>query len=212
MKIIDLSLPYKDGMPRYSRQQVKHIEDEGYNTSNLTFYSHVGTHMDAPLHFLADGASIADWKLEQCAGTALVVDLTASAGQDFITPADLSAAAAKITAGTRLLLRTDWDQHFGTDTYSEAFPRISVELAHWLAERKIALLGLETPSVASLNPQNRDELKAVHRILLGAGIIIVESLANLREIQQEEVFFIAFPLKIEGSDGSPVRAAALPNW
>jgi kynurenine formamidase len=63
-----------------------------------------------------------------------------------------------------------------------------------------------------VRPENRDELIEVHQILLQAKIVIVESLANLDQIRQETVYFVALPLKIVDCDGSPVRAIAIEGW
>jgi kynurenine formamidase len=82
-------------------------------------------------------------------------------------------------------------------------------LAEWLAERKIAMLGVEPPSVADVN--NKEELTMVHQALLGAEIVIVEGLANLDALERDVVTFIALPLKLEGGDGSPVRAIAIED-
>ena len=71
------------------------------------------------------------------------------------------------------------------------------------------MLGVETPAVADIN--NKEELVTVHQALLRAGIVIVEGLANLDALQQEEVTFVALPLKLEGGDGSPVRAVAIED-
>lgn len=210
-RTIDLSLPFHDGMEDFSREQAAVIERDDCNTTNLFIYSHAGTHMDAPLHFVAGGHPIDQWDLSCCMGDALVVDLTHKAPDSFITPDDLKDYADQINHETRLLLRTDWDKHANMPDYRTHFPRISVELARWLADRQIILLGLETPSVASLRPENRQELIDVHQILLKAGIIIVESLANLRDLQQQRIQFIALPLKIEGCDGSPVRAVGVED-
>jgi kynurenine formamidase len=75
--------------------------------------------------------------------------------------------------------------------------------------KKIRMLGVEPPSVADVN--NAEELTAVHWVLLKGGVIIVEGLANLDEIHREKVTFMAFPLKVAGGDGSPVRALALED-
>jgi kynurenine formamidase len=88
-------------------------------------------------------------------------------------------------------------------------PRVSAELARWLVERQINLLGVQTPSVASLRPEHREELTEVHQILLRAEIVIVEGLANLDQVRREVVTFIALPLKVTGCDGSPVRPVAI---
>jgi len=108
------------------------------------------------------------------------------------------------------LLRTDWDAHAEQADYRTHFPRISVELAQWLVDRGVWLIGLETPSVASLLEENLDELTEVHRILLSGGMLIVEGLCNLRQLP-DTVEFVALPLKLENCDGSPVRAIAIIN-
>ncbi len=210
-RIIDLTLTLRDGMRGVTIESASTIAKEGYNTTTLHLYSHAGTHMDAPLHFVAGGHTLDQILLEKCVGPALVVDVSYKTPNSFITIEDISPHAAKIAPESRLLLRADWDLHADQADYRTHMPRISAGLARWLVKKQVALLGLETPSVASLRPENRAELIEVHQILLNAEMVIVESLANLREIQQETVQFIALPLKVEGGDGSPVRAVAIEN-
>ncbi len=207
-KIIDLTLPFAHGKRGVELESVKTIPADGFNTTTLHIYSHALTHMDATKHFLPEGRGIEFNDLDKCVGDALVVNLSHKAPNSFITVDDLKPTAEKIQAGTRLLIRTDWDNHADEDDYRTHFPRISVEVAQWLADKGIALLGLETPSVASLLPENHDELTAVHQILLRADIIIVESLSNLKQLP-EQVEFTALPLKLIDCDGSPVRAIAI---
>ena len=204
--IIDLTQTLSRGMRGVEIHPHTRIANEGYNTTNLHLYSHAGTHMDAPLHFLDGGATIDQWPLAQCIGPAIVIDLSFKAPDSLISVADLGVAAAKIGQGSRVLLRTDWDDHATLPDYRTHFPRISRELASWLVEQGVWLVGVQTPSVASL--ADREELRDVHQILLRGGIVIVECLMNLRELP-EVVTFIALPLKVDGGDGSPVRAVAL---
>ena len=204
--IIDLTQTLSRGMRGVAIHPHTRIANEGYNTTNLHLYSHAGTHMDAPLHFLDGGATIDQWPLAQCIGPAIVIDLSFKAPDSLISVADLGVAAAKIGQGSRVLLRTDWDDHATLPDYRTHFPRISRELASWLVEQGVWLVGVQTPSVASL--ADREELRDVHQILLRGGIVIVECLMNLRELP-EVVTFIALPLKVDGGDGSPVRAVAL---
>lgn len=203
---IDLTLmvtPEMRGVEIHTRTR---FAEDGYNTTNLHLYSHSGTHLDAPLHFMPDGSTL-DWMpLQKCVGTAVVLNLSHKSPRSLITIADMQPIADQIGHGSRLLLRTDWDDHANLPDYRTHFPRISLELAEWLATRKIWLIGLETPSVASL--QDKKELTDVHQALLKEEIVIVESLSNLRQLPNE-VFFIALPLKIKGGDGSPIRAIAL---
>ena len=211
MRLVDLSLTFMPGMLGVEFEPRSRFAEKRYNTTMLHIYSHSGTHMDAPLHFIDEGMGMESVDLHKCIGPALVIDLSHKAPSSFITPEDLQRDADQITAGSRLLLRTDWDLHADQDDYRTHFPRISLALAAWLAEREIWLLGVETPSVASLLPENREELITVHRALLGAEIVIVESLARLRDLRGAEVEFIALPLKLQAVDGSPVRAVAFDS-
>ncbi|MBN1991511.1 MAG: cyclase family protein [Anaerolineae bacterium] len=210
-RIVDLSLTFQPNMRGVVIEPVRTFAKDKLNTNNLQLYSHAGTHMDAPLHFVDRGRTMAHLDLSKCIGPALVIDLSAKTANSFITVEDLAPYACRIGPDARLLLRTDWDQHANQDDYRTDMPRISAGLARWLVDRQIVLLGLETPSVASLRPENKAELIEVHQILLRAEVVIVESLANLRQLQQEVVYFIALPLKIAGGDGSPVRAIALED-
>jgi len=208
-RFVDLTLTVRHGMRGVAIEPHTRIADAGYNTTNLHLYSHSGTHMDAPLHFLEGGATIDRWPLAQLVGPAHVIDLSAVEAHGLHTVPDLLPHADKVTPGCRLLLRSDWSLHADLPDYRPDMPRISVELARWLVERQVALVGVETPSVASLRPENKAELTEVHQTILGGKIVIVESLTNLRELRQERVEFIALPLKIDGGDGAPVRAIAI---
>jgi kynurenine formamidase len=211
MRIIDLSLTLRDGMRGVGFQSATAIPAESYNTTSLSLYSHAGTHMDAPLHFIDGGRTIDHIALEKCFGPAHVFDLTHKPDHSLITVADLEPFARRVTPHSRVLLRTDWDHHAGATDYRTHFPRISLELAEWLVERDIWLLGVQSPSVASLRPEDRQELIDVHQTLLNAEIVIVEGLANLHQIRQAMVQFMALPLKLDGIDGSPTRAIAIED-
>jgi kynurenine formamidase len=205
-RVVDLTLTYYHGMRGVEIHPNTTIEKDGYNTTNLRLYSHAGTHMDAPRHFLNDGRTIDHLDLGKCVGPAQVIDLSQKQPNSLITAEDLAMYAEQIAPGARLLLRTDWDLHANLPDYRTSFPRISRELARWLAERGVWLVGLEMPSVASL--QDKAELTEVHQILLRGEVVIVECLANLRDLPNQ-VFFMALPLKIQNGDGSPIRAVAL---
>lgn len=204
--IVDLTLTLYHGLRGVEIHPHTRIATDGYNTTNLKLYSHAGTHMDAPLHFLDGGATIDQWDLQKCIGPALVVDLSHQEPNSLTTVADLAAYADQIGPGSRILLRTDWDAHADLPDYRTHFPRISRELAHWLVARGVWLVGVQTPSVASL--ADREELRDVHQILLRGQIVIVECLAHLNQLPPQ-VTFIALPLKVQAGDGSPVRAVAI---
>jgi len=205
-RFIDLSLPINVALPNASVTPLRTLDKDGWNATTLTLYSHCGTHMDAPRHFLPEGRTIDQQDLEVCCGPARVLDLTPTAPRQLITVADLAPWTGQIRSGDRLLFRTDWHKRFGTDEYRHQLPRISPDLARWLVDRRVSLIGVEPPSVADVN--DMAELTDVHQILLGGGICIVEGLANLDQLQGEVVDFMAFPLCVSGGDGCPVRAVA----
>jgi kynurenine formamidase len=204
---IDLTLPLENGMRGVQLDVAKSAATDGWNATTLTLYSHCGTHMDAPRHFLDDGTGIEQTSLEACIGPATLIDLTPVQPRELITPARLGPAAEHVSAGDRILLRTDWSHRHGTDSWRDELPRIDVALARWFVERQVQLIGVEPPSVADVN--NREELTTVHRILLEAGIVIVEGLTNLDQLTEKNFTFIVLPLRVPGCDGAPVRAVAV---
>ncbi|MFN3651141.1 MAG: cyclase family protein [Armatimonadota bacterium] len=207
-RIIDLTLPLRHGMRGVAFETATTLERDGWNTRTLHLYSHAGTHVDAQTHFAAGPGTIDALPLERCAGWAWVVDLRHLPDRASISTADLGGVAQRFGAGESLLLRTGWSRHVDEpQRYRSAFPRISEELARWCVERRVNVLGVESPSVADVH--NREEVTLIHRLLLEGGVTIVEGLTGLEALTQERVYFVAAPLKIAGGDGAPCRAFAL---
>ncbi|NNE00767.1 MAG: cyclase family protein [Pirellulaceae bacterium] len=207
--MIDLSLPITNEMPGVQIEVDRVLERDGWNATNLNFYSHCGTHMDAPCHFLPGGRSLDQQDLDVVCGTAIIVDLTPAEPRQLITIDDLEPVADRVSPGCRLLFRTDWYRRYGTPAYRDELPRISLPLAQWLVDQKVSLIGVEPPSVADVN--NLSEVTEVHQTLFRGDVVIVEGLCHLDQIQSPTVQFIALPLKIIGGDGSPLRAIAIDH-
>ena len=207
MKIIDLSLPIADGIRGFEISPATSLEVEGWNTTTLSLYSHCGTHMDAPRHFIADGRTIDEQPLGACVGPAIVVNLAPAEPQQLLNIEDLASVAELVEPGVRLLLRTDWYKRHGTPSYRDDLPRISLDLANWMVEKQVAMVGVEAPSVADVN--NLQEVTDVHRALLGGNVVIVEGLMNLDQITSKVVQFVGLPLRVIGGDGTPIRAIAI---
>ena len=207
MKVTDLSLTVNNQMRGVEISSAKQLETDGWNATTLALYSHAGTHMDAPRHFLPDGATLDQQDLSICVGPAQVLHLAPAAPKQLIKISDVEAVAKDVQPGARLLFRTDWYHRYGTDAYRNELPRISLELAQWLVDRQVAMIGVEPPSVADVT--NMKELTEVHQTLFRGNVLIVEGLANLDKLSTAEVEFIALPLKIANGDGCPVRAIAI---
>lgn len=209
-RIIDLTLPLTAGMRGVGVEPKFTLERDGWNAATWHIYSHAGTHMDAPVHFGAGPQTIDQQPLDRCMGPAWIVRLAPCAPRALLTVASLGAVAEKLQRGENLLLHTGWSEHAANPgMYRDRMPRIGEELARWCVARGVNLLGVEPPSVADVN--NREEVTRIHQILLGGGVTIVEGLANLDQLTGDRVLFGAFPLRLAGGDGSPVRAFAIED-
>lgn len=163
------------------------------NTSELAFSAHAGTHADGAFHVLPDGARIGAAPLDAFLGPARVID---ARGVERISAGWL---ADRISGTGRVLLRTGaWTDPL---TLPTAFPALTPEAALLLAERNVRLLGTDAPSP---DPFDSADLP-VHRVLLGAGVGILENLL-LDEVPPGDYELIALPLKLVDADASPVRA------
>lgn len=206
-KVIDLTLTLSDKMKGVSITEARSLAKDGWNASTLELYSHVGTHMDAPLHFEVDQQSIDEISVARFISEAWVVNLSHIAPSAMITVSNMSPIANKIKKGQSLILQTGWSKRVDTKSYRDELPRISKELALWMGKKGIGLLGVEPPSVADVN--NLKEVTEIHTILMQNDIIIVEGLTNLDSINKEQVTLIALPLKVLRGDGAPARVLAL---
>jgi len=169
------------------------------NLSALHGSPHVGTHTDAPLHVRAGGAGVEALELIPFLGPARVVDVRADA-EGLIRPSEL--AGLDLGNPPRILLRT------GTDPDPRRWPgrfaALAPETARLLAERKVLLVGLDTPSV---DPADSKTLPA-HQALLDGGLCWLENL-DLARAEPGLYELVALPLRIRGADASPVRAVLL---
>ncbi len=201
---IDISVPVKNKMvhwpgdPPVLIHKVSSIEKgDGANLSLLEMSSHTGTHMDAPHHFINDGAGIDTMPLEATIGPARVI-----AVED---PKRVTAGVLDrhdIQAGERVLLKTrNSERCWNTGDFVSDFVYIPAETAGYLAEKKIMTLGVDYLSVGGYQKDGRE----THRILLGAGIWVIEGL-NLQGIEEGAYHLICLPLKIVNGDGAPARA------
>ncbi|MEM7514495.1 MAG: cyclase family protein [Bacteroidota bacterium] len=206
MKLIDLSLPVSSQLPGVSISPAKSMEKDGWNATTLQLYSHAGTHVDAPIHFAASDQSIEQMPLDAFYAECWVVDCQVKEKEE-LTLSHVEEIKDEVQEKDGLIFRTGWASRLGHESYRNSLPAISEELALWMVDKKIKLVGVEPPSIADVN--DLAAVTRIHLILLGAGITIVEGLTNLELLPQPKVKILALPLKIVGGDGCPVRAVAL---
>ncbi len=206
-RIIDLTMSYHNAVAGFSKTVAKTKDKDGWNASTLSFYSHCGTHMDAPLHFGVSNQTIDKIPISNFCGKAWVVDAKHVGARGVITVEDVTTTLnGKFKPGDSLIIATGWSQYAGTPKYRNELPRIGEALAHWCLENGVKMIAVEPPSVADVN--NLDEVTKIHEILL-KGVVIIEGLTNTEALQSNYVELIALPLKIEGGDGAPARVIAI---
>ncbi len=210
--IVDLSHPLDDGTPVYPGDPVARFEpattiaEHGYNVLHVRMGSQTGTHVDAPFHFLADGARIDELPLALFLAPAVVVDVRGRAPHTALTWADLAPVADRLAPGRMLLLHTGWDAHWGTDAYFD-HPFLDGEAAERLVAAGVRTVGLDALSLDEtvLGGEPAGGF-AAHLAVLGAGGVIVENLRNLAALPPGEPVVSVLPLRLAGADGAPVRA------
>lgn len=207
-RIVDLTLTLEPGMRGVSFEIARTVERDGWNARTLHLYSHAGTHMDSQLHFAAGPETIDGISLTRCVRPCWVVNFEPVEPRQLLTVEALGSVEQKLRPGEGLILQTGWSRFCqDSSVYRDGLPRVSEALARWCADRSVAMLGVEPPSVADVN--NMEELTRIHRILLKGNVVIVEGLANIDQLQEPKVLLIASPLKVAGGDGAPCRAFAI---
>lgn len=231
MQWIDLTHSYDaatifwpTGKP-FEHAQTSWGETEGgyfYSSYDFAVSEHAGTHVDAPIHFIAGGATVDNVPLDDLIGPAVVIDVVsqAAADRDYLASVeDLSKYEAEygpITAEDVVLIRTGWSsrwpntlEYMGDDRPGRAdelhFPGIAPELAEILAQRGIKAVGIDTASI-DYGPSKDFR---THQILLGAGVTGLENLTGLEALPERGAWLIAMPMKIGDGSGAPARIAAL---
>lgn len=189
-------IPIWPGDTPFSYQLSWSKEESGsVNVGQITLSTHTGTHIDAPFHFDEEGKRVIDLDLDLYIGRVRILHLP-----DPIQIGIEELQSKNLKGVTRLLIRTDtWTDR---STFPREIPPVEPELAPYLQEKGIRLLGLDLPSV---DPLDSKELPA-HHALTDQGVHILEG-AVLDGVDPGDYQLAALPLPLAEADGSPVRAA-----
>ncbi len=230
-KLIDLTYPlspdslYWPTGSRFEHQQLNWgMSEGGYWYASAAFSSpeHLGTHLDAPIHFGENGWTNADIPIERLFAHGVVIDITSKSNAS----ADATLSVDDIEAwedrndtlqeGSIAIIRTgwasqwpDWETYYGSSTPTDVatlhFPGISPEAAQALVNRGIFGVGIDT---ASIDPGNSSRFEA-HQILAAANVFNLENLTNVDGLPEAGFDIIALPMKIKGGTGGPARVVAI---
>ena len=209
-KIYDVSIPIVPGnMPIWPGDPEPVVERflkmEDGNDANVTRMAgcvHLGTHVDAPRHFVADGVTVESLPLDVLIGDAHVLDFTAWEGH--ITAEALRTVG--IPAGaTRLLFKTRNSRWWATGdaAFHTDFVALTDDAAAYLVARGVQLVGIDYLSIAPY-----DAPVPTHRTLLGAGVAVIETL-DLSQVPAGCYTLYCLPLKLVGSEGAPARTVLI---
>lgn len=203
-KIIDISVPIYSGMPFYPGDPGAEVipareiaEGAVANLSLLKLGTHVGTHVDAPRHFLESGETVDNLSMDALVGPVRVLDLSeleTSVGREQLEQVGLEGVK-------RVLLKTSNSTLWSSSEFREDYVSLSGSAADYLVELGIALVGIDYLSIEQFNA----EVFHVHHALLGAGIVILEGI-DLGQVEAGDYDLVCLPLKVRGADGAPARA------
>ncbi len=200
---IDVSAPVKQGMVHWPGDPEIHIErvediakgDEA-TVSGISMGAHTGTHIDAPLHFIAAGRSIDEMPLDVMVGPARVIEVK---DREAIKVEELEKH--RILSGERILFKTRNSGLWQDDCFHEDFVSLTAGAARYLAGLKVAAIGIDYLSVGGYHENGAE----VHRTLLEGHVWIIEGL-DLTGVQAGSYDLICLPLKIEKGEAAPARA------
>ncbi len=186
------------GDPPVRIERISSITEGGaFNLSAISMCLHTGTHVDAPLHFLDGGPSVAEMPLEALVGPARVIGIR---DPKAIRARELSPF--RFRRGERVLFKTRGSaRRWRAAEFCPDYVYVAPDAAALLVERGVRAVGIDYLSIGAPGEEG-DE---VHRILLRAGVWIVEGL-DLSGVSPGRYELICLPLKVPGADGAPARA------
>ncbi|MFA8299068.1 MAG: cyclase family protein [Hyphomicrobiales bacterium] len=203
-RYIDLSRTLTDKMPVYpgdpkpELKTIATVEKDGYSDQKVITGMHISTHIDAPSHGFKGMKNIDEFPVDKFIGRAWVLDARNKTQVDeslFLSIQD------QFQDDDCLLIRTGFEEIFGTEKYYNEFPAMTESFAKILVERSAKIVAFDTSS-PDYPPYN------VHRILLSNEVLIIENLCNLEALPLGKPFEIyALPWKIDAA-GAPVRVVA----
>lgn len=211
MRVIDLTHTIKEDMPVYPGTGTPRLtpantyEANGFKETLVSFYSHTGTHMDPPSHLFADRTTLDAFPVSQFLGRALVIDCTHVQEGEAITMRELRKYGGIEDTVDFLLFYLGWDARWGTDSYFGDYPCIDMEVLQHILSGTYKGIGFD---VIGLDPIAGGNLMRHKALFREKDIVNIENLKNLGLCGQEPFWFACLPMKLESSDGAPVRAIA----
>ncbi len=210
MKPVFLSHLLRSDTPMYGGGQGMFITSERCmdagdtcNSSRLSFPNHLGTHVDAPKHFINEGRSITDFDAEEWVFLKpLLLDFQAEPAQ-IINPLDAIGFIDGEADADLLLIRTGFEKCRGSEDYWKRGPGLAPGLSDQIKKRMPRLRAIGVDFISASSYQNREVGRQAHRNFLGMGLLLIEDM-KLSGLQSKPHQVVVAPLLLEGLDGAPV--------
>jgi kynurenine formamidase len=208
VRIVDLSHHYADDMPLYpglpspSFHDFARVEHDGYAMSEYRLLNHIGTHVDAPSHQVAGGATLDEIPLESLVTEAVTLDLSGREPGP-VGWTELEPVLGDLHEGDWLFLYSDNSRNWGSEGYWTGWSYPDAEASRGLVERGIVGIGFDGPSADPVDTETFD----LHKVWLSAGRMILENLTNLGLLPVRTQVVVA-PLKVRAANGAPARVLA----
>ena len=207
---IDISIPIRNKMVYWPGDPVPRVErikdrdkGDGVTLTEMQFIDHVGTHVDAPLHFIAGGRTIDKMPLDATTGRARVIEI-----KDPVSIEMKEVFPQNIRRGERLLFKTrNSERCYQTDEFVPDYVYFSVDVVKYLVEKEVRVVGLDYISIGKYG--DNANIGATHQILLENGVYILEGI-NLSKVKPGRYDLICLPILLERGDAAPARAIVRP--
>lgn len=196
---IDLSVTLNEQTPVYPGDPATKISPagvlarDGWCDHYISVGTHVGTHIDAPMHMVKDGKSIDKFPPEKFIGQSRLVDLSRGGFEQVL---DINMSKGEI-----ILFYSGMSKKYHLPGYFEKYPVMSTEVAEYIAKNNVKMIGLDACSV-----DNAVDFP-IHKILLSKEVLIIENLTNLDLLIGKKFKIYALPVNLQ-LDGSPARVIA----
>ena len=201
------------GLVGVETEPIQTHETHARSNQKLCLATHIGTHVDAPYHFVDGATTVENMPLERYAGPALLLDLRSVAkGLASLSVSELQEAGAnpESVRDQIVVLFTGWaEAESGGPRFYGQGPYLSTDGAAFLAECGANAVAVDFPIDKHPEaPLSTIKDFPVHRLLLGQNIPLIENLINLDQLVGKEFELWALPLKLKGGDGAATRAVA----
>ena len=207
---IDISIPFRNNMVHWPSDPVPHVKrlkdrNAGDDTTltEMQWIDHVGTHVDAPLHFIKNGKTIDKMPLNATIGRTRVIEIKNPIS---ITLKELVPHG--IRRGERILFKTQNSvKCYKSDAFVEDYVYFDTDVAQYLADKGVRVVGIDYLSIGKYG--DRESLRETHRILLDSGVYIIEGI-NLAKVKAGRYELLCLPILLENGDAASARAILRP--